>query len=237
LTESIVIEEMYNGPPGSGNGGYASGRIAALLGDGQAEVTLRMPVPLGRPMRVERENGVVRVYDGEGLVAEATPSGTDVLAGVPDAPALEEALVASKRYAGFGSHPFKTCFACGTERAEPGLRIFAGPLSRDHRAEVAAPWTPTDDFSVDGVAREEIVWAALDCPGGWAMTDHSPGREAVLGRMTARVLWPVRAGEPHVVLGWLEGVDGRKAYAGSAVFSQAGELCAAARCTWILIQA
>jgi hypothetical protein len=37
-----------------------------------------------------------------------------------------------------------------------------------------------------------------------------------------------------VVIGWSLGEDGRKRYAGSALFDEAGTLLAAARSTWIV---
>jgi hypothetical protein len=76
MTASLVIAPRFCGPPGSANGGYACGLIAAYL-DGQAEITLRRPPPLATPMAVERDGeGSVRVLDGDVLIAEgASPPG------------------------------------------------------------------------------------------------------------------------------------------------------------------
>jgi hypothetical protein len=52
-TDYLVIPSRFCGPPGSGNGGYVCGRIAAYL-DGPVTVTLRRPPPLATPMTVER---------------------------------------------------------------------------------------------------------------------------------------------------------------------------------------
>ena len=54
MTASLVVAPRFCGPPDSANGGYAAGFIAACL-DGQAEITLRRPPPLARPMAVERD--------------------------------------------------------------------------------------------------------------------------------------------------------------------------------------
>jgi hypothetical protein len=51
------IERRYNGPAGSANGGYTCGLVARLVGGPCAEVTLRRPPPLGRPLRVGRKDG------------------------------------------------------------------------------------------------------------------------------------------------------------------------------------
>ena len=42
-----------------------------------------------------------------------------------------------------------------------------------------------------------------------------------------------REGEQCVVLGWPRGEDGRKLYAGTALFGEGGEFLAVARQTWI----
>ena len=44
----LRIAGRFCGPPGTGNGGFASGSLAArLAGTIHVEVTLRRPVPLG----------------------------------------------------------------------------------------------------------------------------------------------------------------------------------------------
>ena len=63
-TDYLVIPSRFCGPPGSGNGGYVCGRIAAYL-DGPVTVTLRRPPPLATPMTVERDGeGSVRIHHG-----------------------------------------------------------------------------------------------------------------------------------------------------------------------------
>ncbi len=51
MSETVVIARRYRGPAESGNGGYVCGRLAQHAG-GEAEVTLRLPPPLGRPLTV-----------------------------------------------------------------------------------------------------------------------------------------------------------------------------------------
>ena len=74
----LVIARRFRGPAGSGNGGYTCGVVAAALGDGPAEVTLRLPPPLDRPLRVEPRGGGIAVLDGDAVVAEARPAEVDV---------------------------------------------------------------------------------------------------------------------------------------------------------------
>ena len=224
--DTITFPARFNGPPESANGGYACGLVAALLG-GEAEVTLRSPPPLDAPLGVALDGERVEVRDGETLVAEAERIGSLEL-DVPAVVSVSDAEAARPRYAGFRHHAYSTCFVCGPDRSD-GLGIFPGPVAG--RDVVAAPWVPPD-----GEVKDEVVWAALDCPSGWAVDEFS--REGVLlGRLAARIVAPVVAGQPYVVVGWPRGAEGRKRFAGSAVFTADGSLCAYARSTWLVPRA
>jgi hypothetical protein len=219
--DELVIDPRFNGPAGSANGGYTCGLVAGLLG-GVAEVTLRSPPPLGRPLQVESADGRVRVSDGDRLVAEAAPTEVDLE--LPRPPGYDEAEQASARYPGFDEHAFPMCFVCGPER-EPGdgLRIFAGPLGD---GLVASPWVVPDEVE------RAFVWAALDCPGAIAVGFPDRG-ETLLGRFAARIDELPEAGERCIVVGWPLGEEGRKLYAGTALYGEDGRPLARARATWI----
>lgn len=227
--DELVIDPRFNGPAGSANGGYTCGLVAALLDDGDAEVTLRLPPPLGRPLTVDRQDGRVVVRDGEARVAEAEPA--DVQLDVPEPPSFEDAERAAARYPGFERHAFPTCFVCGPERAQgDGLRIFAGPL-RD--GLVASPWVADPSLAADGRIPAEFVWAALDCPGAFAVGFSARG-ETVLGRLAAHVEEVPSVGERCAVTGWPLGEEGRKLYAGTALYGEDGRVLGWARATWIV---
>jgi hypothetical protein len=212
----VVIDPRFNGPSGSGNGGYTCGVVAGLLDTSAAEVTLRLPPPLGRPLRWDG----ARLWDGEALVAEGERAELEL--DVPDPPSFSEAELATPRFAGFVEHAYPTCFVCGPRR-EPGdgLRIFAAPVD----GLVAAPWIPRE-------VRPEYVWASLDCPGAYAL-EWEGRSEMLMGRLHGRIDRLPDQGERCVAVGWPLGRDGRKGYAGTALFSAAGELLACARATWI----
>ncbi len=214
----IVIDRRFNGPPNSANGGYTCGLVAQHVGE-PAEVTLRSPPPLGRPLRFDGE----RLWDGETLVAEAGPVELDLEP--PPPVGYEDAERASARYPGFDRHEYPTCYVCGPERSD-GLRIFTGPVDDDE--VFAAAWQVPDDFS------RELVWAALDCPGAIGVGWDGRG-DWLLGRMAAEVGEVPKAGERCVVLAWPLGRDGRKGFAGTAVYRD-GELLARARQTWIALR-
>jgi hypothetical protein len=198
-----------------------------------AEVTLRSPPPLDRPLNVVRRGRRAQLFDGNRLVAEAERIDHESL-DLPPPPSLADAQRAAATYSGFHEHAFPTCFVCGPERAEgDGLRIFAGPVP-DRSPIVAAPWTPAPNLDrSDGRVRREFVWAALDCPGAFAVGYPARG-ETLLGRLAAHVESLPRVGEECIVVGWPLGEDGRKLYAGTALFGETGDVHAWARATWIV---
>ena len=79
----------------------------------------------------------------------------------------------------------------------------------------------------------EIVWAALDCPGGFAWGVTQDNTPSVLGRMAARLVRMPAVEERCIAVGWRLEKEGRKRYAGTAVFTEAGDLCGLSRQTWI----
>ena len=55
----------------------------------------------------------------------------------------------------------------------------------------------------------------------------------VLGQMAARLEGRIQPGERCVVIGWPISREGRKGYAGTALYSESGELLGHAKTTWI----
>jgi hypothetical protein len=215
----ITIGARFNGPPHSANGGYTCGLLAALVGE-PAEVTLRLPPPLETPLRWDGE----RLWNGEQVVAECRLASLDLDA--PGPVSFADATLAAGRYPGHERLAYPTCFVCGPQRpARDGLAIFAGPV--EGRDVFAAPWVPRE-------AARELAWAALDCPGAYA-TGYPDRGDAVLGRMTGEVSRVPNIGEHCVVVAWALGDEGRKRYAGTALWSEDGELLGRARQTWIAL--
>src|SRR3990172_3004242 len=108
MKERVVIPRRFRGPPESGSGGYTCGVVAALVG-GPAEVTLRRPPPLNRPLDVQRlDGGAVAVLDGETLVAEGIPASVKI--DVPEPVSFSDAEAAAASYLGFQHHLFPTFF-------------------------------------------------------------------------------------------------------------------------------
>jgi hypothetical protein len=229
----MIIPATFNGPPDSANGGYTAGVLARYVSSPVgAVVTLRQPPPLATPLDVTADGTTIAVYDGDRLIASAAPAPEPLSQTVP-AVSWAEAMAISQTYPGFARHPFPTCFVCGPQRPPgDGLRLFPGRLP-DGRT--ASPWIVPEDVE------PTLMWAALDCPGGWAVPEMgltggaTANRPYVLGRMEARVDALPAAGDGCVVMGALLGQEGRKAHVISTVYGPDGAVLALARATWIAL--
>ena len=225
MQEQVIIPSRFRGPAQSANGGYACGVVARLLGT-DSDVTLRRPPPLDRSLDVVRSEGRVELQDAGDVVAEGVEASVELE--VPPPVSFAEAEAAALPH-GDPQSEFPECFVCGRDRAPgDGLRIFVGPVGGRPGVR-AAPWIPRE-------SAPELVWAALDCPGAYA-TDAVGRGQAVLGRLAGRIERVPNPGERCVVVAWPIGEDGRKLYAGTALFSAEGERLAYARATWIVPRA
>jgi hypothetical protein len=229
---SVTIERRFQGIPAVALGGYVGGLLAG--GAESGEVALRRPVPLDRALRLERqEDGTASLADGEEKLAGWIPG--PVLIDVPPPVSFNDAAAGESRSLQASSdheHPFPNCVTCGSARAAgDGLRLFTGPVPG--RSVVAARWVPEPAHAgADGCVRPELVWAALDCPTIMALVFASPTHSkerVVTARLGVARLGAIRAGEPHVVMAWTAGRDGRAYVAGGAVRSATGAVLAVGR--------
>jgi len=234
MIDTVIIPRRFCGPPDSGNGGYTCGVLGTLLG-GAAEVTLRSPPPLDRPIDVERHGSGVHLRAGGQLVAEATP--TVIGMNAPPAPSPDEAAAASERFPWREKHLYPTCFVCGPKRT-PGDGMCIYPGAVEGRGIAAAPFVPDATLAgEDGRLRPEVAWAALDCPSWFGFQCFNAFDGVILlGRLAARIDSLPRTGDRCIVVGWSLGRDGRKIRCGSALYSEKGEPLAIGQATWIVVK-
>lgn len=234
--QTQIIPARFNGPSKTGNGGYVSGLLALRLRaacDAQTvTATLRKPPPLNTELTWRDAARTATLLDSAGDEIGNAAVG-EFRADPPGCPDLASAHEATRAYEGHLKHPFATCFTCGTTRGEgDGLRVFSGPLGNDR---VAAVWTPHPNFD-DGTGHLDVptVWAAMDCPGGWAVNYiRCP---VLLGQMTATIHRVPQIGEEYIIVGEQTEVVGRKHYAKTAIYrADDGELLARAEQLWISI--
>ncbi len=236
----LLVPYRFQGPPGSGNGGWCSGALSAFLpGAAAVQVRLGAPPPLAVAMPVELTGGpgsrraAVTGPDGPALSAtEVSPAAAAALTVVPPVD-LDLAHEAARRYDGAVEHPFPTCFVCGTDRFPgDGMRLTPGAL-RGRPDETACTWVPDDTVDL------AQTWAAMDCPGAWSA--RMSGRTMVLGTMTAVVHRVPDPGERCVVTGRGMGTQGRKTRTAATLWSPApghpggAELLATAEHVWITV--
>jgi hypothetical protein len=225
----IVVPERFNGPPGSANGGWVSGLLAGCLDAPVVQVRLLAPPPLRTPMEVVLAAGDAEARVEGAALLRATPA--EVIAAAPAPVPFGTALAAQEAFPGRDAHPFPTCFVCGPDRAPgDGLRLAPGPAPG--LGVSATTWVPDSSLGGDPVPAH-ACWAALDCPGGWAVI--LPGRPLVLGTMTARLVRRPRVGEPCVVVGVGLEQDGRKHRTASALYGADAEPLGHADAVWIAI--
>jgi hypothetical protein len=216
----MIIAERFNGPPGSGHGGYSAGVFSSIVDtSGPVEVTLRRPPPLNEPLAVVG----TQIHAPSGDVVADVASVPPFQAAVPPV-TYAEAAEASASYPGFTEHPFPTCYGCGPARAD-GLRVFPGRLS-DGRTAAA--------FDVPAAPSRETVWAALDCPGGWAAV--MTGRISVLGRFAVDIAALPKEDDRCVVMAEAVSTQGRKTLVHTTLYGPADQVLATARATWITIE-
>lgn len=233
----MTVAERFRGPATSGNGGYTAGLLAAMVPGGDQPgatiaVRLHTPPPLNTPMEVGRERGTTVARHGSTVVATAVPASRDLR---PVPPVTHEAAVdAAAGYEGLAQHPFPECFVCGTRR-DPGdgLRLFPG---RTDPGRTACAWHPDESVADSGGAVPlPVMWAALDCPGGW--TAQLKDRAMVLGTLTARIDAVPLLGELCVVTGALRTSSGRFAETATSLYGDGGRPLAHAHAIWVEIDA
>jgi hypothetical protein len=226
---TVSIAARFCGPPGSGNGGYVAGLLGAFSAE-PLEVRLRAPVPLAVPLTIAaREAGALELRDEDRLIATAAPAPLDLE--VPAAVPETAAIAAAADWRGAREHVSPGCFVCGPGRSD-GLGLRPGPLVHEGLQCVATPWRPDATLAgTCGRVRPEFLWAALDCPGYFAVVPDS--RTMLVGSFTGRVDDVVSVGERCVVAGWSLGGKGRTYRAGTALYGEDGRCVARAVALWI----
>lgn len=230
--QTLTIAEKYHGPPNSGNGGYSCGKLDNFT-NYVSEVTLRKPVPLDVAMVLLESDGELALLHEQQLIASVKPGKVDI-----EIPSPPDFATAAKASDGFSERwrtlAFPTCFVCGHDR-EPGagLRLCTGRI--DQSDVFATTWQPDKKFAnTAGLIRPEFMWAALDCPGAFAlMADEK--LTVVLGRMTTEIKGTIKAEESCIITAWVIQSEGRKHHCGTALYNAEGNLAAVAKAVWFEI--
>lgn len=234
----VVIDARFCGPSSSGNGGYTAGLLAQALGDaaddelGQVTVRLMAPPPLGQALELLVDEGTATLAAAGNPIATARRTSTPWAASVVPFLPVPIAAAAAARYLDGEPHPFPDCFVCGPARAVgDGMRLTPGRLPGRGTGCVWRTGEVLDGAQVT----EPLVWAAIDCPGGWACGFR--GRPMVLGTMTAQLLHLPEAGVTTVVTGRHDRTVGRRSWTSTALYAEDGMLLARAEAIWFQVDA
>lgn len=229
------ISRRFEGPVGSGQGGWTAARFAELV-DAPLTIALRAPIPFDTDLSV--------IDDGADRWRLTTDDETTIMIGeawagdfpMTDPVSIDEAAAARAVFtADPDEHPAPVCFSCGAQG--DSMRVHPGPLT-DGR--FATDWTvPAWAGRPDGSVAPGAVWAAIDCTAAWFTTQTGERRTALTAQFTAEVVGPIEVGETYALVGWAGDHEpvwvGRKRHAASAAFDRDGRCVARSTSLWISV--
>jgi len=236
---SLFAPHGLDGPAGVLQGGLAAGLAVELArsvdehGSPLTALTSRLegPTRLGSPfigrIRLTATAGRYEVetwQDGSRLVTSTVQlDGRGTLNAVPDLVALAD--VPPPRAA--PDPAFPSCFVCGDRPTHP--LAFRTPPAYVAPDRLSVPWAPDKRLGERGHVADLVVAAALDCPSAWATIPaaREGGYTAVLlGSLRLQVAGDVGLLDPVRVTAMMDGADGRKLRARSAVVDSEGRALA-----------
>ena len=248
IKNKVTLSKRFCGPPESANGGYTGGLLARQLIRGgmpeNAEMTLRLKAAIPLDLELSIDGNLT---DGLSLMSNdlslaTLAAGGDSLEGfIPQLPDYSHLISVAPELkaccSGFDSHPFQTCFVCGPKRQEgDGLCLYPGPLPGDENGLVLADWTPDQSLAEQGQVGIEFIWAALDCPGAFAILEKPENARLVpmvLAQISTKIQRRPKAGEQLALVAWPVSNEGRKAYAGTALIDADNQCIAISKQLWI----
>ncbi len=237
---TIRIGEWFQGPTGSGQGGWTSQRfLAAVSSVCSTPVTaaIRAAIPL------EIDLAVRAIDDGWALCApdDTVVMTASVWAGTyADTEQVSVAAATAARHLFaevVGEHPVPSCFSCGQLPGSMGVQ--GGPLD-DGTDRFATDWT-VPDWAVgdDGHVDSGALWAALDCCAAWWVGWSREPRNALTVQYAVEELAPLEPGATYALVGWagdnVAEWDGRKRHGASAAFDANGNCVARSTSFWVSV--
>lgn len=229
---TVRIPHWFQGPTGSGQGGWTTARLVDIIGQ-PATVGIRAPIPLDTDLQVIESTEVWQLVDPTTepptIIMEAARWEPDFAS--TEAITVNQAKEARSRFpATAEDHPVPHCFSCGIQH--DSMNVHAGPLGDGRWASdwTAPDWAIGKDGSVDGA----VLWAALDCTAAWFVGYEGGSRPAFTVQYAVEVSQAVKPGETYALVAWgQQGWDGRKRWGASAAFTSNGICIARSRSFWV----
>ncbi|APA99309.1 PaaI family thioesterase [Nocardia seriolae] len=231
--EALTIPTHIHGYPDVAFGGYLAGLLAAHAGGDTVRVDFRRAVSVDTPILLSAPEPGRATFTAtdDTLLVEAAPATLTL----DPRPAPSWAAAKSAVELGLsGKRTVTDCYGCGLACA-PGRGLVLFPSELPGERMMAAAWTPDPALADEtGELPPEVVWSALDCPGGRAAFVFSRmGLGAFTAALTATQLQPVYAGADYISHAWITHRDGRKHTVGVALSTPDGDPVALAEALWI----
>lgn len=232
LVSTIRIGRRFQGPSGSGQGGWTSALFERAVGE-PLTIAIKRPIPLETELAVEAVDGGWEVHHDEAVVLAGVPR-TEGFVDTDPVP-LSDAAIARQHFPAANDvvHPVPDCFSCGP--VETSMGVHAGPL-QDGSGRFAIDWT-VPDWAGTGRAGDALLWTAMDCTSAWYVGYAGSRRPAFTVSYAAEVERSLEIGETLAIVAWRgdyeAGWDGRKRGAAAAAFDADGKRVARARSFWV----
>jgi len=234
--EIVRVGQWFQGPTGSGQGGWTAQKFRTSIGE-DVTVAIRRAIPLEVDLQVVEAGAdtwhLIEPEEPDSPVLIANRWDADFAS--TDAVPIADAVGASTRFPLHDEHPVPLCFSCGQE--PDSMQVQSGPLP-DGRW--ATEWrVPTWAVDVDGAVDEGALWAAIDCAQAWYAGNADGRRESLTVQLAVELLHPLEPGATYSLVAW-QGTyprdwDGRKRGAGGAVFAADGTCVARSSSFWVAI--
>jgi hypothetical protein len=229
---AIRIGGWFQGPTGSGQGGWTAQRLAARL-PLPVTTAIRAPIPLDTDLRVVADADRWVLVDPAGTEVMVATAWDPVFASTDPVP-VAAARAARARFGAFvAEHPVPYCFSCGVQH--DSMNVHAAPIDDDR---VATDWT-VPDWAVDADGRVDpgALWAAIDCCAAWWVGFTRAPRIAFTAQYAVEELHPLEPGATYALVGWSGDHDpewdGRKRHAASAAFDADGRCVGRSVSLWV----